>query len=744
MLRLFSIFVCAILFVLTASMSFAEVIFCENGESEYVIRHPKVVEPLAKEFQEFLERSTGRKFRLAAGLSPLAGVRELSLELSEDVVGEGFSHDFRDPARLRIVAGTAEDLAFGVYDFLERYVGVRWIMPGEVGEIVPLNRDIILPPTLRIDVPTFSSRHFPVGRSAEAQPWATRLRSISEISFHHSLGRVFKGQVHGEVAPFIEGERFVPGSTLVGWQPCFSSLETLRIGVKATRKNLDSSSKNTFSLGINDSSLKTLSGFCECPVCLAVDGQRSNFLGKRHRSETYYSFCNQVARLLDDEGREGFRLGCLAYSEVAQAPSFDLEEGIIPFLTFDRHKWIDPKLEGEGRAVTAEWADRASGGIGFYDYMYGTSLYTFPRMYIQQMARNYRFAASVGVTAHYAEYGGWADGPKPYIALKLQWDPYLDVEVLLDEWCRLCVGEAAAPHLRRYYDLWEEFWTSEELIGSYWFQRGRQWLDFSDLGYLDVLDSAIVDETSALMAKVVELAETDRARSRALLLQEAHEFGRMTYDIWSIWRAGDPSPDTMRFLSDALASRRAWVARRKGRSGVTAHRYLHEHPGLNGAGWAWDTRDHDGRMLLHDDFSEEVAANRTLWKFGADGQAIVANRVVVFRKVSSARLTWELPLESVEESFAFKIKMKAEEPPPGPARVRVGFETVDEDGEVLNAGIVASPGRIPSSEWGVLNGRFLVPGEWLLEEYDGIRFFLEVDCGLVGAVSFDDLEVFVN
>lgn len=47
---------------------------------------------------------------------------------------------------------------FGVYDFLERFVGVRWFYPGADGTIVPQVKELIIPQVAYTDQPVFSKR----------------------------------------------------------------------------------------------------------------------------------------------------------------------------------------------------------------------------------------------------------------------------------------------------------------------------------------------------------------------------------------------------------------------------------------------------------------------------------------------------------------------------------------------------------------------------------------------------------
>ena len=68
-------------------------------------------------------------------------------------------------------------------------------------------------------------------------------------------------------------------------------------------------------LGVNDSS-----GHCQCPACQARDPGGKNFLGFRNCSDRYFEWCNQIVEgVLKRYPDKVF--GCLAYSEVGEAPA---------------------------------------------------------------------------------------------------------------------------------------------------------------------------------------------------------------------------------------------------------------------------------------------------------------------------------------------------------------------------------------------------------------------------------------
>ena len=57
--------------------------------------------------------------------------------------GEGFTIDSRG-AELRIVGANGRGVLNGVYDYLESDLGVRWYMPGDMGEDVPSRTEVLV------------------------------------------------------------------------------------------------------------------------------------------------------------------------------------------------------------------------------------------------------------------------------------------------------------------------------------------------------------------------------------------------------------------------------------------------------------------------------------------------------------------------------------------------------------------------------------------------------------------------
>jgi hypothetical protein len=370
------------------------------------------------------------------------------------------------------------------------------------------------------------------------------------VNFHHNLLRLFPAEkytkTHPEFFPMIDGKtRFLPPETQHRWQPCFTAPGIVDEAVKNIIAYFDAHPQATsYSLGVNDSG-----GFCRCPRCLARLSGETNFVGMADYSDLYYDWCNRVIEgVLKVYPDKWF--GCLAYSYVAAPPdTVQVHPRLIPYMTYDRMKWIHPEVRAEGHKLTEAW-EKMSPTLGWYDYIYGTP-YCLPRVYFHQTAEYLRYGQEHGVRVLYAElYPNFGEGPKPYIHLRLEWNPNQDVDALLNEWYTRCVGAAAAPYLQEYYGIWERFWT-EDILRSWWFAPRRQYLNFTVPGYLAEVKLEDIRESRRLLETCVAKCETDKQTARAKLLAQAFEYYAASAQAY----LGDQQVRTMdvRTEADALA-----------------------------------------------------------------------------------------------------------------------------------------------------------------------------------------------
>ncbi|NED97875.1 DUF4838 domain-containing protein [Phytoactinopolyspora alkaliphila] len=422
----------------------------------------------------------------------------------------------------------------GVYEFLERYVGVAWLMPTTIGEDVPQRSSLAVPRRIVRSAPAFDQRSIsPLliepgtgGPYPDQYVWAQRNRLQGNynrpVEFHHNLHTFFPVSEYGD-RPELYANGVVPApGVLIGWQPAFSNPETVDIVVADILAMLAADpSLTSVSLGVNDGAYPSYETGLPIP-------------------ETYYGWVNEVASQVTAVHPD-MRFGLLAYHDLEVPPPFDLHPSVIPFLTEDRYAWIDPATRQHREDQLLEWSQCAT-ELGTYDYLYGAP-YAVPRMYLSLLADVYRTTYDLGVRYHYAElYPNWGEGPKPWVISRLLWDPDAEVSDLIEEWCRRAVGSQAADSLADYYQLWEDVWTTD-IAQSPWFISHRTYQPFDSPSYLAAVDATVLDEAEALMNAVVATAETatPEQRERALTLASAHEY----YDATArLFPRAVPVPDT--------------------------------------------------------------------------------------------------------------------------------------------------------------------------------------------------------
>lgn len=439
-----------------------------------------------------------------------------------DLAPDGYMIVFPAPATIGIVAVNPDGAEFGCYGFARRYVGARWLLPGEYGRDVTPLATITVPDEPVRDESAFMSRLFSGGRGAHVT-WARKNGMHGTINFHHNLLNLYDpavfAETHPEFYPIVNGERYIPEKGDHRWQPCFTAPGIVEAGVQRIIEYFEQHPDAiSYSLGINDSNVH-----CQCPACQALDVGRKNFLGLDHLSDRYFTWANAVVEgVLKVYPDKWF--GCLAYNNIVEPPDrVEVHPRIIPYMTYDRMKWAKPEIEEQGHALTDAWHAQ-SPTLGWYDYIYGTP-YCLPRYYPHKMAEYLPWGYEHGVRALYAEaYPNFGEGPKLYAYLALNWNPHLDIDALLDDWFARCCGPNGAEPLKRYYEFWERFWTERVPRQSAWWTDNGQYLRFNTAGYLAEVTPEEIAQCRAWLEEALAAAQTDKQRGRGELLLRAFEY----------------------------------------------------------------------------------------------------------------------------------------------------------------------------------------------------------------------------
>ena len=443
---------------------------------------------------------------------------------------ESFRIDFA-PGKVTITGASPLAVRHGVCEFLERFYGVRWLMPGDEGEYIPKNVRPVFPDKPVVMSPRYRIRTFALTHKKKPHyEWAGRNRGTFNYDFgtlpdrpwfQHNLWRLLPQErytrTNPEFFPVREpgGSRFLPEKGYnIYWQYCFTAPGIRDAFAKAVRERFQRHPGIfSVSLGVNDGGR-----YCQCDACLKKDAPLGrDSMNYEIRSLSYLECMDEVARRCYAPGRT---FGFLAYHNLRTPPAGrSYHPSLVPFLTYERTYWADLKFRREDQQLTADWV-RVCGSAGWYDYLQ-YRYFLIPKISLNVLPEALKWGAANRVKYYYAEAypaDDWHTGPMLWLILKLTWDPSLSVDALLKGWCTAAVGKEAAVPLEKYYRACSDYWE-KELPRTGYFQEHRQYLPFGSSGYLEPVTPEWLDARLKELKQVVELASPAGKKRAEMILQ---------------------------------------------------------------------------------------------------------------------------------------------------------------------------------------------------------------------------------
>ena len=446
-----------------------------------------------------LEKPTGNRPAIVIG-SP-----DLASELGVDVKGldrDGFVMKTfpggvliigRDSQRNNLLWGEHATL-FGTYDFLERFAGMHFYLPGKFGTIIPRMSEWRLPSIDLYDRPDsyqrcYSDYNGDTGKELTRKTLEiNRLRhryETTRIYYPHTLRYLTYGARFGKSHPEYfslqkNGKRVIdPGYTATGDQShfCYSSegfKKEVIADIISCMKGEDASvrgiinpetgkvgwhwcfqpGKKIITLSPPDCVVK-----CTCPKCAPILLHGT----KEQQIEHYWSFFRDVAMAVKDAGIDGYIVIPCHYGWwEGMPPSFPIPDNII--LSFAvRGAWneLTPDAREKDFAELKAWAGTVKEKM---------LMWTYPGKYFGEFpgipATTPRYAASFLKRAKPYVVGCYFESSSEYIFFnylnfyiygKILWNSETDVEKLLDEHAGLMFGPAAGP-MKEFFDSIERNW----------------------------------------------------------------------------------------------------------------------------------------------------------------------------------------------------------------------------------------------------------------------------------------------
>jgi hypothetical protein len=274
-----------------------------------------------------------------------------------------------------------------VHDYL-RGLGVRWFMPGELGEVVPRRDSIPLPKVDKTVRPDFAMRHHNCSR------WD--LISHEEILWHFRLGlnwggeHLGLGRRHGMQAVLAKEEMKLEHPDYYAiWNgkrqtdyigdgaPCLSSEGFFAEHVRYVRAVLDTFDEPMVDIGFPDNMGKT-GKRCECERCVAQYNMESPF---GRLSNYVWGYSNRVAEEIAKTHPDKLVFG-YAYQNAFLPP--ENIERLHPNLavvmaTVWRYRRLHPELNNPAKRdidpIRRAWGKKVSSGV-----IYNWEYYLYPRL----------------------------------------------------------------------------------------------------------------------------------------------------------------------------------------------------------------------------------------------------------------------------------------------------------------------------------------------------------------------------
>ena len=468
---------CVTVIIGLAGLCAAEQPLVTGGRSAYSIYAaadaPSSVKQAAEELQQYIRKATGAELPIvdkparpmiclgdnaaarAAGLSvegmPLEGFRIATRDGSIYILGPDTPDDKRTP-----MGGVSRGTLFGAYTFLEKFLGVRWVIPGEDGESVPQTKSVVVPDVDMTDAPDFQRRVLPYTQQKRpvVKRWLQRNKVGETLSLHHSHNwrkpipsTLF--DAHPDWFAEHDGKRVPP----VGrYKLCTTNPGLVRAFADAAIAAFEANPERPcFSLSPSDSA-----GWCTCKACTALDETDPN--GKLSITPRILKFYNDVAKLVAERFPDRIVCGYV-YSSYLFPPkdrSLKLEPNLylVWAVSFDYgFTLFRPELREQWDKALAGWTEMTD-KFGYYDLCVNLSQeagapnppgvkilqHIFPRLKQKRVKSLYLYGISAWGHA----------GLLNYTLAKLMWDADADVNALVDEFCDRAYGKGAAEMKQIY------------------------------------------------------------------------------------------------------------------------------------------------------------------------------------------------------------------------------------------------------------------------------------------------------
>ena len=446
--------------------------------------------------------------------------------------------------------------------FLETAVGVRFLMPGEVGKEVPWRKAISIENGIfSKETPStfFGSAHSSTDRSlihwiANGEWGMGAFQTYAGHTYPSACPGSKYFKEHPEYFAMKSGKRTL-GATPAQTALCISNPDVEELIVNELKRHFD--------LGAEVCQLAQHDGWsvCECKKCWAMYGTGDDW------GEKFWLFHRHIAERILKE-RPGKAVHILNYAATAHPPK--------TFKVFPDNVMIEMCRYSD--EAFREWKGyTVPRGFTVYTYLAGT--FVMPGFvarhsfaYLAQLAKRFRDNNVLGVfsTGPNGDLFG-TEGPGYYVYRRLILDGSLNVNALLSDYCSAAFGPAASQ-MRKFYDAQDARLRMFDKIFEGFPEGIADGLD----GYLnarpknplDLHGWAFSPDTTAQMEECLSRAEkavglSTKQRKRLELVRLEFDYAKMMGEISTLYAAYklNRTRAALNPLAEVLKRRNTWLDR---------------------------------------------------------------------------------------------------------------------------------------------------------------------------------------
>jgi hypothetical protein len=419
-------------------------------------------EEAAQEMQRYVQKASGAVLPVVKTAERPAG-NAILIEVQAPPPGasrEAFTITTAGGS-VKIVGNSPLAALYGAYELLERGLGVRWYLPGDLGEVVPQQKTIALPDLKVAKSPSFPMRWIGTGE------WALRNKQnrcddgfVISPGIYHTQGRLLPHKQyfkeHPEFFALVKGKRSEDG----GCKLCTSNPAVAVEVARNMSRMLDEKLQiSLISLSPTDGML-----YCECEKCKAQD--EPGAARDQRMSRRMLLFYNAVAAELRKTHPEAKMLvgAYHIYTWPPKDPAVKADPMISVIICHYEdyclaHSVADPNCPPNARyrQLIQAWQDLGC-KVYFYEYYWKVNWMDLPWPIVHSIKGDMAWYKAHDVQGVYTQYNAdnvWTLFPGYYVAARLLWDVNADADAIMSRMCEDLFGKAA-PAMKAYYALLED------------------------------------------------------------------------------------------------------------------------------------------------------------------------------------------------------------------------------------------------------------------------------------------------